>query len=197
MLGGVAALVVVVGGVMLTQPGAPLSPDPNLVYLGEGAAGASFHDIRPGQAYSDGSAPVCLDPPGRVEVVRIEAADPTGGMRVDGFAVAPLPVMGGPPFANVRGPLNELGVDATKRQWVTAACFHAGEDERPALARRAIREGRGASVLFVQYSKRSTGTATDGGLRVTYRSGGRLRDMYVPFHTTFCAEDDDVSEYCR
>jgi hypothetical protein len=136
--------------------------------------------------YAFDDASLCLTNRGSVTVERVEVAAPTGGLRVQTFAVRPAGT--GETFnylSDARQRLTDVGYRVDGPIRVDRAC--------PADPTAIPAPGEEVDLLGVEVVKPSDATATGNGFVVTYRSGRERRRAYVPLGIVLCAGKTEES----
>lgn len=179
------------GMVALTLAGcAGESPSgPQLHWTGESEAGFTVRDSKPGHPYSFGALTFCIDRPGQVTIQKAEAEGGAGTVVIERFAIRPGPTTTGEPMLGAdRKPLSALGFGDRPAD-VSEVCPSGGA--QPAGDRDAFVE------LGLQYSKTVSDSVKSTAVVLTYLSGGRRRQLRVPFFVTLCAPGDTVGICAR
>jgi len=176
-IGAIAAvLVVCIGGTRLR-----IRDDPRVTTPGGGnfaPAGIGYLDVPPGRPYSVGGLPICVDSPGRAVIDGVDSIDPSGGLKIDAFGVAPQRVS----FSNDNRPLTTHGAE------------HGFDVTGPAIVDTYC--GKGHVWLLLQYSKTTNETARNKGITVRYTSRGRHHSAEFGWEILLCAPADRWGD-CR
>lgn len=154
---------------------------------GEGSWGISMPHTVEDRPYSFGGPVLCLNRPGTAVITGVSAERPSGGMRIDAFAIRPDPTeVGGIGFGADRVDLITAGFEPGRPALISAVC-----DRQPGLAagRKPATDQAVAQhsvELGLQYSRHGVAPAIASGVIVTYRSGSKLRHLRIPFVVALC-----------
>ena len=160
----------------------PYLPDPPF-------ARVALLDSLPGQVLSEGAEVLCRTQLADVEITEVV---PSGGqgLRVDAFAVRDNPSQFSPPqdqLGDSHVPLASIGQGFVVGvpQKVTGVCTDADP-----ITGRPIGPHPKWQELAVQYSRTTSGTGTDDGMDVHYRTADGEHVLHLPFAITLCAPGD-------
>jgi hypothetical protein len=168
---------------VIAVAGGCASPESRLIVPGL-HSGDSFGITMPGttanRPYTFTAIPVCLDEPGRVEIVGADVVNAHGALVVTRAGVAPWQR----PFpGNAYATLAQIGYERGP-QVVDTVCGTGGT-------------GRSRYELGLEFRRRGPDTGYGDGVDVRYRVGGTTEMLRVPFAVTLCAIGDTTTRDCR
>ncbi|MBX6749862.1 MAG: hypothetical protein IRY85_09370 [Micromonosporaceae bacterium] len=128
-------------------------------------------------SYVYGSFPVCLDRPGRVEILQVSLEYTINGLRVDAFAVAQPELIPRTDLPVEGTPLTDFGYDVTS-VFVDRVCDSFLD-------------------LGVQVSKPTASTARGANLLIEYQSDGKTYTLRSEFELILREGDGRKPEWAR
>ncbi len=140
--------------------------------------GISYDDTKGNVPYAFDDATVCLTALGSVEVTGVKVVRPTGGLRVTRFSIRPIRT--DRQYNYITDPLQRL-VDVGYPQQGPMVVDRACTDAWPP------KPGEGSNLVGVEVTKPRDATATGGGFVLTYHSGNKRHQVYVPLAIVLCA----------
>ena len=158
-----------------------------LLWPGTGSGGLGMV-VATGVPVVDSNARVCLNKPGSVTVVDATLIEPTGGLQLKEWAVAP----GFYDNDDTGKHLADLGLSLLSRT-VTVDCATAEAHANDANPPHAVLPPTIALELVRPWGTR----ATMRGVRLTYLTDGRRHTMVLPYSMALCAESCDAPSPVR
>jgi hypothetical protein len=146
----------------LTLAGCGMSNDDARIIVPGGPvpAGGAYADTRAGVPFVVGDLIICLDRPGTAVIAKIDPIQPTGGFRIDAFAVIPNAMeRGGEGFTDNSIPLAQQ-VSTSQPVELTKECPPSNEPSPSPEPPQSV-------ALLLEYSKPTDATASDQGILAT------------------------------
>lgn len=146
-------------------------------------------DTRAGVRYAFDDAALCLESPGALAITDVQLENPTGGMQIDAFSVAPMRT-GSSVVSYLEGveqSLTDAGFPAEGPMVVDTVCSEAW----PAP------QGYGSYLLGVEVSKPTDRNATTTALLISYNSGGDDSVFRAPLGLLLCETNPQDDPSCQ